>query len=337
MIQRQLELRLNARQEGQLTDWLYHLTGVWNWAIRKIELDAKDGIFYTPQAFHNLLANHSAKLGLPSHTLQGMLSTAYTAWQRCFQKRAKRPKPKGQRNKPTSIPFPDPFRAPERTMPKPTPRVIDVQAMIADYNAGLSIQALSKTYHTHLRRITRELKSASVVLRTQGPQPRLWIGRPHSLDARMKMSAAKRAVQKAHATSSYRDKRQTAFCPKTGLGERAWVRLQLRKANYTCQVTGKRGVKLVVHHLFSVSTHPHLRWNATNIVVVQKTLHDQFHHTYMKGCTKPCTPDDWHTFLKQCADCGSVHDHDVNAALNTLYAGVGMPLESHRKVASGIL
>src|SRR5205823_10186734 len=48
MIQRQLKLRLNTRQEGQLTDWLYHLTGVWNWAIRKIELDAKDGIFYTP-------------------------------------------------------------------------------------------------------------------------------------------------------------------------------------------------------------------------------------------------------------------------------------------------
>ena len=45
MIQRQLKLRLNARQEGQLTDWLYHLTGVSNWAIRKIELDAKDGIF----------------------------------------------------------------------------------------------------------------------------------------------------------------------------------------------------------------------------------------------------------------------------------------------------
>src|SRR5262245_15891377 len=112
MIQRQLKLRLKARQEGQLTDWLYHLTGVWKWAMRKIELDAKDGIFYTPQAFHNLLANHSAKLGLPSHTLQGMLSTAYTAWQRCFQKRAKRPKLKGRRNKLMSIPFPDQFKRP---------------------------------------------------------------------------------------------------------------------------------------------------------------------------------------------------------------------------------
>jgi hypothetical protein len=90
----------------------------------------------------------------------------------------------------------------------------------------------------------------------------------------------------------------THFCPITGLGEAAWVRLQLRKANYTCQITGKHGVKLVVHHLFSVATHPHLRWDETNIVVVHKVLHDQFHYQYMGGCTKPVTPQDWNNFLK---------------------------------------
>jgi putative transposase len=112
MIQRQLKLRLKPRHEAQLDTWLWHLTGVWNWAIRKIELDAKDGIYYTPKAFHNLLADHGKTLGIPSHTLQGLLDTAYTAWQRCFRKLAKRPKLKGQRNKLNSIPFPDPFRAP---------------------------------------------------------------------------------------------------------------------------------------------------------------------------------------------------------------------------------
>lgn len=47
MIQRQLKLKLNTRQEQTLCQWLWHLTGVWNWAIRKIELDAHDGIYYT--------------------------------------------------------------------------------------------------------------------------------------------------------------------------------------------------------------------------------------------------------------------------------------------------
>ena len=112
MIQRPLKLRLTAQQERQLTDWLWHLTGVWNWAIRKLELDARDGLYYSPKDFHNLLANHGKTLGIPSHTLQGMLTTAYTAWQRCFKKLAQRPRLKGQRNKLTSIPFPDPLKAP---------------------------------------------------------------------------------------------------------------------------------------------------------------------------------------------------------------------------------
>lgn len=37
-----------------------------------------------------------------------------------------------------------------------------------------------------------------------------------------------------------------------------------------------------------------------------------------------------------CADCGAVHDRDVNAAVNTLIAGVGITHESHGDVASGI-
>jgi putative transposase len=113
MIQRQLKLRLTTTQEQTLHEWLFILTGVWNFAIRKIELDAKDGIYYTSKTFHNLLADHGKKLGIPSHTLQGLLDTAYTAWQRCFKKLAKRPKLKGQRNKLNSIPFPDPFPTPD--------------------------------------------------------------------------------------------------------------------------------------------------------------------------------------------------------------------------------
>ncbi len=93
----------------------FGLTGVWNWAIQKIEHDAKDGVFYTQKAFHNLLAHHSTKLAIPSHTLQGMLDTASLAWARCFKKLAKRPRLKGQRNTLISIPFPDPFKTPDKT------------------------------------------------------------------------------------------------------------------------------------------------------------------------------------------------------------------------------
>jgi len=113
MIQRQLKLRLTRAQETPLGEWLWTLTGVWNWAIRKIELDANDGIFYTKKEFHNLLAGHGKTLGIPSHTLQGTLTNASIAWERCFKKLGKRPKLKGQRNRLGSIPVPAPIRPPQ--------------------------------------------------------------------------------------------------------------------------------------------------------------------------------------------------------------------------------
>jgi len=58
MIQTQLKLRLNAKQEQMCEQWLYHLTSVWNWGIRKIELNAKDKIYFSKQDFQNLLAGH---------------------------------------------------------------------------------------------------------------------------------------------------------------------------------------------------------------------------------------------------------------------------------------
>jgi putative transposase len=112
LIGRTLKLKLNVRQRLQLEEWLSHLTAVYNWAIKKIENDAKDGIYYTPYTFQNLLKDHGTRLGIPSHTLQGMLSLAHIAWQRRFKKLAKKPRLKGRRNKLNSIPFPDPIKAP---------------------------------------------------------------------------------------------------------------------------------------------------------------------------------------------------------------------------------
>ena len=112
MVQYQLKLCMNKAQEAECSRWLYHLAGVWNWAVRKIELNAKDKIYFSKVEFRNLLAGHSQKLGIPSHVLQGILCTVFDAWQRCFQKRAGKPWLKGVRNRLNSIPFPDPIRSP---------------------------------------------------------------------------------------------------------------------------------------------------------------------------------------------------------------------------------
>lgn len=91
MVSVTLKLALRPSQERTLTRWLWNLTGVWNWAIRKIELDARDGQFYGRLAFKAILPNHCERLGIPSHTIQGMLSDAHIAWQRCFEGLAQQP------------------------------------------------------------------------------------------------------------------------------------------------------------------------------------------------------------------------------------------------------
>jgi putative transposase len=112
MIVRTLKLKLTHKQEQALEQWLWNLTGVYNWGIRKIELNAKNKIYFSEKTFQNLLADHGKKIDIPSHTIQGTLLQARDAWQRCFKKQAKQPKLKGQRNKLNSIPFPDPIKHP---------------------------------------------------------------------------------------------------------------------------------------------------------------------------------------------------------------------------------
>lgn len=112
MIQSQLKLRLTPQQTKRLEGWLWNLTGVWNWAIKKIEADARDGVFYSPFGFHSLLTGHSKKMEVPALVLQGILGQAYVSWKRCLRKISKKPRLKGNRNKLCSIPFPYPIKAP---------------------------------------------------------------------------------------------------------------------------------------------------------------------------------------------------------------------------------
>ncbi|MFI5391812.1 MAG: RNA-guided endonuclease InsQ/TnpB family protein, partial [Bacteriovoracales bacterium] len=113
MLTRELKLKLNKKEEKILSDWLWHLASIYNFGIRKIELNATDKIYFSKFDFVNILAKHSKKLGIPSHTIQGILEQSYLAWDRCFKKKAKKPKLKSIHNKLKSIPFPDPIKFPK--------------------------------------------------------------------------------------------------------------------------------------------------------------------------------------------------------------------------------
>ena len=60
-----------------------------------------------------MLIDHGKKIGIPSHTVQGMFSQVHTAWSRCFKKTGDKLRLKGTRNKLNSTHFSDLIRAPE--------------------------------------------------------------------------------------------------------------------------------------------------------------------------------------------------------------------------------
>jgi putative transposase len=111
MIVRELKLKLTKKQENTFNEWLWILSGVYNFAIRKIKLDAKDSIYHSQFDFMNILKGHYKKIGIPSQTVQAILNQSWDAWNKCFKKiRKGEPKLKSIRNKLRSIPFPAPIK-----------------------------------------------------------------------------------------------------------------------------------------------------------------------------------------------------------------------------------
>jgi IS605 OrfB family transposase len=106
MIVRELKLKLNKKQLKELEECIWHLTGLYNWTIRKIELDSKDRIFHNIYSLQKLTVNHAKRIGIHSQVFQMTMRQALNAWERCFKKIGKKPKLKSVRNKLRSFTFP---------------------------------------------------------------------------------------------------------------------------------------------------------------------------------------------------------------------------------------
>ncbi len=345
MIQRQLKLRLTKAQESTLIIWLNNLTGVWNWAIRKIELDAQDHIYHTPKDFQNLLAGHGKKLGIASHTLQGMLSTAHLAWQRRFKKLGKKPRLKGLRNKLNYIPFPDPLHVPQdnkiripglgmirfHSQELPTGQIkngrivrrasgwylclfIDSEPKaipITGYGqvgidpGFISLLTLSTGEKIeHPKELQRGLDRLAQAQR----------GHDIKLAAMLQERASNQRKDRNHKLSRRLVSENELICfskdnlkglsKKFGKSVAAAATGQLRQMlDYKCRAGGRRYVE--------VSPRNSTRTCST-----------------CGGLTGPTGFVGLSVRHWRCIGCGTLHDRDVNAAVNTLIAGAGTALES---------
>lgn len=100
MIQVQLKLRPTKAQARTFDRWLWHLSGVYNWTIKKLESERRSA--YDLKALVN---GHGAKIGINAWALGGTIATAHQAWKRCRNGLAGRPRLKGRRNRLNSIAF----------------------------------------------------------------------------------------------------------------------------------------------------------------------------------------------------------------------------------------
>lgn len=346
MIQVQLKLRVKPKQEPILSEWLLVLTRVWNWAIRKIELDSKDGIFYSKKEFQNILANHGKKIGIPSHTLQGMLCTAWDSWDRCFKKLGKKPRFKGLRNRLNSIPFPDPIKIPEGTHIK-LPGIGLIRFHKQEIPVG-------------------KIKCGRIVKRASGWYLCLFVDAdpqliPHignekvGIDPGFKTTLTLSNGEKIEKPKRLKELELRLGQAQRGKRKRLTARLQERIKNRRKNDNHKISRKLV-------SQYQTIAFSKDTIKVIAKKFgksvaesgHYQLRQMLSykcrtggreyievdsKGSTMTCSSclsrngptgiaglsvRQW-----ECKECGILHDRDQNAAINTLLVGLGSSLERH--------
>jgi transposase len=327
-------------QEKNAESWLPILGSVYNFAVRKIELNAKDKIYFSRQEFQNLLANHGEKVGIPSHTLQGVLCTVHDAWKRCFKKTSGKPRLKGMRNKLTSIPFPDPIKAPKGnriTLPSlGSVRFHKMDIPDGKIKCGRMVKRASGWYlclfidaepkkieHVAFGEIGIDSGFKSLLTTSDGEI----IEHPRELEGGAERLAQ---AQRGH------DKQLAA-------------RLQERIANRKKDRNHKLSHRMVSENIFIAFTKDKISGIAKRFgKSVASSAHYQLRQmlsykmpksggTYVepdsKLSTKTCNECGSQSgptglaglSVRQwvCRDCGVSHDRDVNAAINTLIVGAG--------------
>jgi transposase len=340
MIQSQIKLRLNRKQENILVQWLWNLTGVWNWAVRKIELDAKDKIYYGAKEFHNLLANHGEKIDIPSHTLQGVLLQAHLAWTRCFKKTAKRPHLKGHRNKLSSIPFPDPIKPPRGN--------------------HVSIPGIGKVRFHKQEIPIGKIKCGRIVKRASGwylclfvdtdrePIERVACGKI-GIDPGFKSLLTLSTGEKIDHPRELEVIEHRLAQAQRGWDKKLASRLQERRANRVKDRNHKLSLRLVRENIVirfskdnirgisrkfgksvSSSSHYQIRQMLSYKSRSGGTEYDEpdskFSTMICSVCGSLTGPKGWDGLAVRqwrCKVCGTLHDRDTNSARNTLFAGVG--------------
>lgn len=350
MIISTLKLRLNKKQEVTLDGWLWNLTAVYNWGLRKIELNAQDKIYFSKFSFINLLSDHGKKLAIPSHTIRGVLLQSYMAWQRCFKKTAKKPRLKGMQNKLNSISFPDRIRQPKENhisvpgigrvryhkqdLPKGTIKNGRIIKRASGWYLCLVIDAQREPIAcTGNGKIGIDPGFKSLLTISTGEK----IEHPRELELAAKRLAQ---AQRGHnLTLSARIQERIAN-KKKDRNHKLSLRLVKENKLIAFSKDNIKGIAKKFGKSVSSSGHYQLR---RIISYKSSSCGRRYVEPDSRNSTKTCSacgvltgPTGWSGLAVRqwvCSACGAVHDRDINAAINTLIAGAGAAHEVHYAAA----
>lgn len=349
MIQYQLKLKLTPRQERQLDHWLWHLGSVWNWAVRKIEQDAYDNIFYSSLTFRNILNAHGPKIGVPQDAINGTLKTAHTAWQRRFKNLACKPRLKGRKNKLNSIAFAHGTRIERGRLLVPGLKwtCFHKQHVPEGHIGQFRIIRRASGWYACLFIQAESIKIPRVASKVVGIDPGfnslLVLSNGEKIDHPRELETA--ALRLAQA--------------QRGKARKLTARIQERISNQRKDRNHKLSRRLVSENVFIAFSKDHIKGIARKFgksvassghyqlrqMLAYKSPTSGTHYVEVdsRNSTRTCStcgalagPTGWAGLSVRewdCSVCGTHHDRDINAAVNTLIAGAGLAHETLVRVA----
>jgi len=301
-------------------------------AIRKIEHDGNDGISYSRKAFRNLLADHGKKLGIPSHTRKVCWIPPILPGSGVLRS-GQEPRLKANA---TSSPYPLSWiRSKRQSQRIHVPGIGHVRfpctghpigriKVAASSNGLLAVSVPAASTRSHRRfRIPAMLRSELIlgfITCSRSPLARKYLilmNSPyeHRLSQAQTWWPERLMARLYERLANQRKDRNHKLCAVWWLHTRH--RVVQRSPHGHCETFGK-----------SVASC----WNAQlrGMLAYKCTASGrQFHRSSSKSSTKtaryvePLGPAATQLVRRQwtCAACGAAHDRDVNAAINTLYAG----------------
>jgi putative transposase len=351
MLQAQLKLRLTRRQETTLLGWLNNLTGVYNWASRKIELDAKDKIYHGKYDLQHELKGVSDKLDIPAVVLRDAASHAFDAWQNCFKKLKGRPKLKSRHNKLRGIGFPVVLKAPvcnriklpmigslkfhKQGIPVGKIKQARILKKASGWYLTLTIDATRQIQRTATGSVGIDPGFKHLLTLSTGEK----VAHPRELEASaLRLAQAQRGNDKTLAARI----QERIANQKKDRNHKLSLDLVTRFSEIYFSKDNTKAIAKRFGKSVSSSNHSQLRmmlqYKSLSSGTVYKEVSNKFSTQDCSACGARKGPRGW-SGLKvrewRCSTCGVQHDRDVNAAVNTLITGRGSRHEGGCEAASG--